>query len=56
MPLHKDDPNRPGNLSDSEYEEATRALMEQAGDAGLHTIPDETLTAAVERAKAHHGQ
>jgi hypothetical protein len=56
MPLHRDDVNRPGNLTDSEYEEATRALMEQAGDAGLHTVPDEILATATERAKARHGQ
>ena len=54
--LHKDDPTRPGNLSDSEYAEATKALIEQVGDAGLHTVPDEILAAALERAKARHGQ
>ena len=50
--LHKDDPNRPGNMTDAEYEAATRELMERVGDAGLHTVPDDVMTAAVERAEA----
>lgn len=54
MPLHEDVPDRPGNLSDEAYVEATRELMATAGDAGLHTVPDEILNAAIERARALH--
>ena len=52
MVLHKDDPDRPGNLTDAEYRAATEALIEKTGDAGLHTVPDDVMADAVEHAKA----
>lgn len=45
MPLNDD----PDALSDEEYERRHRARAEQAGDAGLHTIPADELAAAVRR-------
>jgi hypothetical protein len=56
MPLHEDDPAREGNLTDKEYEDATKALIEQEGDAGLHTVPDAVMAAAIKQAKVRHGQ
>jgi hypothetical protein len=56
MPLHRDDPKRAGNLTDAEYKSATEQMIAAVGDAGLHTVPDEILDAAIERAKARHGQ
>jgi len=56
MVLHKDDPEREGNLSDSEYIEATQALIDAQGDAGLHTVPDDVMDAAVKDAGEGHGQ
>ena len=55
MPLHTDTSGDPRNMSDDEYLAASKALIEQQGDAGLHTVPDEILAAATERAKARHG-
>ena len=56
MVLHKDDPDRPGNLTDAEYREATEALIEKTRDAGLHTVPGNIMTDAVEQADQRHGQ
>lgn len=52
MPLHEDDPNAEGNLTDEEYEAARQALIDEHGDDGLHTIPEDTLAAAIARAQA----
>ena len=56
MPLHEDDPEREGNLTDEEYVAATKALIEQQGDAGLHTVPDDVMDAAIKDAGERHGQ
>lgn len=50
MPLHSDDPARPGNLTDDEYTARARQLRDEQGDDGLHTIPADVLAAAEERA------
>lgn len=52
MPLHEDDPDRDGNLSDADYEAATQALIQEHGDAGLHTIPADVLAKAIAAAHA----
>lgn len=39
MPLHQDDPDRDGNLSDEEYNERVLQMKEEFGDDGLHIIP-----------------
>lgn len=46
MPLHTDDPNRPGNLTDEQYR-ATYAEGEP------HTIPEDVLAAALARCDEH---
>ena len=46
MPLHEDDPARPGNMTDDEYAAVTRRRMAELGDRGLHSIPDDVLAAA----------
>lgn len=51
MTLHEDDPSREGNLTDEEYEELTKQRIEELGDAGLHTIPDDVLAAAIVKAE-----
>jgi hypothetical protein len=56
MPLHEDDPNRPGNLTDEEYRAVSQALIDEHGDAGLHIIPDDVLAAAVRAAEAWAGE
>ena len=54
MPLHKDDPDREGNLTDAQYTAATKKLIAEQGDAGLHTVPDEVMDAAIAKAEADH--
>lgn len=39
MPLHEDDPNRDGNLSDDDYRAAFERIRDEAGDDGLHIVP-----------------
>ena len=48
MPLHDDDPTRPGNLTDEEYEAAQQARADAHPDA-LHIIPADQLAAAYAR-------
>ena len=43
-------------MSDDEYLAASKALIEQQGDAGLHTVPDDVMTAAIRDASERHGQ
>ena len=56
MVLHKDDPEREGNLSAEAYVEATQALIDTQGDDGLHTVPDDVMDAAVKDAGERHGE
>ena len=56
MVLHHDDPDREGNLTDAEYKAATKKLIAEQGDAGLHTVPDDVMAAAVKDAENRHGQ
>lgn len=56
MPLHEDDLNAEANLTDEEYRVATEALIVQHGDAGLHTVPEDVLAAAVAAALAQGEQ
>ena len=51
MPLHTDDPERDGNLTDEEYRARKAARREQEGDNGLHIIPADVLAAAQARAE-----
>lgn len=39
MPLHQDDPDRDGNLSDDEYRARFEQMRDEAGDDGLHIVP-----------------
>jgi len=55
MVLHKDDPEREGNLSAEAYVEATQALIDTQGDDGLHTVPGDVMDAAVKDAGERHG-
>jgi hypothetical protein len=52
MPLHTDDPDRPGNLTDAEYVRQTQEIIDRAGDAGLHLVPEQVLAAAMQRLEA----
>jgi hypothetical protein len=56
MVLHKDDPEREGNLTDAEYVVATQELIDAQGDDGLHTVPKKVMDAAVKDAGERHGQ
>ena len=51
MPLHEDDPQRAGNLTDDEYRAAAVALRDAHGEAGLHTVPADIMSAAAEAAE-----
>lgn len=51
MPLHDDDPTRPGNMSDEEYWAKTKELQDAVGNEGLHVVPEDILAAAIKRAK-----
>ncbi len=52
MPLHEDDPEREGNLTDEEYEAITKERIAKLGNKGLHIIPPALLEAALEAVKA----
>ena len=52
MPLNDD----PLALSDEQYFAGMQEMADRAGDDGLHTIPDDVLSAALARAEARSGE
>lgn len=52
MPLHEDQVDRDGNLTDEEYEAAQKARAEAHPDA-LHNLPTDELAAAYARLGYH---
>lgn len=52
MPLNTD----PGAVPDGDYFSGMQALADRVGDAGLHTVPDDVLAAAMDRAEARRGE